>query len=137
MNFYCKKSIEKLDHQLNENQKNILENLDQKKSLVDSRKKLIDYLESKNIFAYHLMDNIQTSLTEEIKLLQIDYQDEKIIILGYSNNQDEIKAFRENLNKMDGLGEMKISHISNLNASENKEANDLIWEFSLEGKVKN
>ena len=140
MNFQVLHSIKKLDEELNENKKLeiIFESLDNKKNLVNSRKEIISFLETKSIRTYEVMEELQMTY-DNIKLVKVEYVDEKIKIVGHCASHDGIKEFYENLEKINGLSRTKISHITQLMSEgtlkEGEKGPDLIWEFALESEL--
>lgn len=142
MNLQCLTAIKRLDEQLNENKKleEIFLNLEGKKSLVESRKEIISFLEEKDSLAYQVMEKLQMALPEKTKLMKVDFKDGEITIVGRSENQNDVKEFCENLDKISGVSQTKINHVYNLHSNDNlsaeKKAPDLIWEFLLESKIR-
>ena len=139
MNGHTLYKIKKIDEALDENQKLaiIFENLDQKNELVNTRKEMIDYLEKKGALAYQVMEELPMDL-DNIKVMEVQYRDETIRIIGHCAKQEEIGEFCQHLNGISGLGPSKISQVRNLRTADNltKKDRDLSWEFILESNIK-
>lgn len=139
MNAHSLYLIKKVDEQLNENEKLeiIFENLDQKKELVNRREEMIDHLQAKSSLAYQLIEELPMKV-DNVELIEVQYGEQTIRIVGHCASQEEIGEFCKNLNKIKGLGQAKIAHVTNLMTDENlnEKGSRLSWEFTVESQIK-
>lgn len=84
-----------------------------------------------------MMEELPMDL-DNIKVMEVQYRDETIRIIGHCAKQEEIGEFCQHLNGISGLGPSKISQVRNLRTADNltKKDRDLSWEFILESNIK-
>lgn len=140
LDLFCQNDIKKIEEMIanKSDVQLIYTSLSQQKAVLEHRRLLLESINHGKELPLKAIAEIHNALPDEIRLLNYDFQDNRLIISGETQKKEKILEFKE---KLTGQEIFKLISMVNTSkkegtADENKKVNgEDVWEFTFDIQV--